>query len=284
MGGLGADYIGELFGVEIEWWVSLIVSGLCFAIVYVFQSVGLFIIARREGYSNRWMAFIPFFNTYYIGVCGQKNKFFNFNTKIIAMVTAILEFVVIAIGVLDLVAQIQVTPYLENHGGAMQFQENFNALRPDLLWARWCYDYLYLIALPLELVYDFGLILILTCFFQTYAARRYFLFTITSIFFPVQGILIFAVRNNKGMRYADYMRAVHERMYRQYRDQQSFNQNPYNQNPYDNSYNNNPYSNNYNYPPNQNTNNQSQPQPEPPEDPFSELGSSNNKGPFDEFN
>lgn len=279
MGGLGADYISELFGVKVEWWVSLIVSGLCFAIVYIFQSVGLFIIAKREGYRNRWMAFIPFFNTYYIGVCGQKNKFFNLNTKIIAMVTAILEFVVIAISVLDLVVQIQVTPYLESHGGTMQFQENFNALRPDLLWARWCYTYLYLVALPLELVYDFGLILILTCFFQTYAARRYFLFTITSIFFPVQGILIFAVRKNKGMRYADYMRAVHERMYRQYRNQQNFNQNPYNQNPYDHS----PYSNYYNRPPYQNEEQQRQSQ-EAPEDPFSELGSSKNKGPFDEFN
>ena len=54
-------------------WICLLVGGLCFLIVYIFQAVGLFTIAKREGYGNKWMAFVPFFNLYYIGVCAEKN-------------------------------------------------------------------------------------------------------------------------------------------------------------------------------------------------------------------
>ena len=46
-------------------WICLLVGGLCFLIVYVFQAVGLFTIARREGYAHKWMAFVPF-STYTI--------------------------------------------------------------------------------------------------------------------------------------------------------------------------------------------------------------------------
>ena len=58
-------------------WVPFLVGGLCFATVFVFEGVALYTIAKREGYKNKWMAFIPFFNTYYIGVCAQKNKCMN---------------------------------------------------------------------------------------------------------------------------------------------------------------------------------------------------------------
>ena len=76
-------------------WICLLVGGLCFLIVYVFQVVGLMTIAKREGYKNRWQIFIPFFNTYYIGVCAQKNKVYNVNARKFAIVTAVLELVMV---------------------------------------------------------------------------------------------------------------------------------------------------------------------------------------------
>ena len=64
------------FIVEEKRWVGYIVGGLCFAIIFIFQAVALYVISGREGYKNRWFAFIPFLNTYYIGVCAQKKRFF----------------------------------------------------------------------------------------------------------------------------------------------------------------------------------------------------------------
>lgn len=273
-----ADYFVD------QLWVSLLVGGLCFAIVYVFKAVGLFTIAVREGYKNKWMAFVPFLNTYYIGVCGQKNKFLNFDTKKLAIVVAVLEFVLFSVFILSEVAFYLVRPYLltveedpetisELILGSSSYPylpKGFGLDYPELAWAAWCFNYLDYILYPIEIIYRLGLLAVITCFFQTYSTRHYLLFTLASIFVPVQGILIFAVKNNKGMSYAEYVRKMQESMYRQYRSQQN---NPYN----------NPYSGGYNNP-HQNGQPPYGGQGSAPEDPFSEYGNnSNSSDPFDEF-
>lgn len=285
-----ADIFMEFFlGVPVSLWVSMVIGGVCFLTVYVFQTIGLFTIAKHEGYKNKWMAFVPFFNTYYIGRCGAKNRFFRVDTKKIAIATAVIEFVALGVYILSYVANHLVEPYLVEHtvetwfGSSTQLDlpTGFNSMYPNLIWAGLCYKYLDFLLAPLNIVQMLGMIVILNCFFQTYAARRYFLFTLTSVLFPVQGILIFAVRNNKGMSYADYVRSVQERIYRQYREQQNFNQNPYNQNPYSSDYNRPPYQDppEPQQPPQSDSDKSSK-----PEDPFAEFGSSKKDGPFDEFN
>ena len=64
--------INEDNQVDNRLWICLLVGGLCFLIVYVFQVFGLLTIAKREGFKNKWMAFVPFLNVYYIGVCAEK--------------------------------------------------------------------------------------------------------------------------------------------------------------------------------------------------------------------
>lgn len=269
---------------------ALLIGALCFLIVYIFQSVGLYIISRREGYDHKWMAFVPFFSTYYIGVCGQKNRFFKLDTKKIAIAVAAIEFAVVVLYVFSYVAEV----YLWKHE-LMELLESadyvvlgetytlrmwglpqgFISAYPELTWAWVGYEILpsYVTAI-IELIYLFAIIVILSCFFQTYSTGRYLLFTIFSVLFPIQGILIFAVRNNKGMSYAEYTRMVQERMYRQYRSQQGY-RDPYNQNTYNGGY------SGYNNPP-------QQPSPEQPqnapEDPFAEFGKKGgNDSPFDDF-
>lgn len=242
----------QAFSSNDSWWVSYLVGGLCYAIVFIFSAVALYTIARREGYKHRWMAFIPFFNTYYIGVCGQKNKCLNLDAKKVSLVTAILEFLLV-IGFCVL--------YIGNallaSGGYLRLEYEDTAygvitsyytpvnVPANLAWAEWCFNYLDTCVLWwLQLVYLFLEVMVLSCFFQTFAARRYFIFTLTSILFPIQGILFFVLRNNAGMNYREYMRREQERQYRMYRQYNRQNQNPYNNsyNPYDNPYNQNPYS------------------------------------------
>lgn len=236
--------------------VPFIVGGLCFLIVFCFQAVGLFIIAKREGYKNRWMAFIPFLNTYYVGVCGQKNRVFkSVDTKIFSLVAAILELLLVIGYVVDNIAYFQL-----KSSGLIEFIETTDVYGikysvetlsvriqefPELLWAAWCFEFLDSFVLrALGLVFLAMQVFTLSAFFQTFAARRYMLFTITSVLFPVQGILIFILRNNDGMNYREFIRKEQERqyrMYQQYRQQQNFDRNPYNQNPYSR----NPYEGEY---------------------------------------
>lgn len=240
--------IARMFVNTDTWYVPLIVGGICFLIVYAFQAAGLFIISGREGYKNRWMSFVPFLNTYYIGVCGQKNRAFKtVDTKIFSMIAAILEAILVVGYIIYFVSVEQLksagfVDYVKNEDiyglglSVLDWVSSPNNLPANLLWAGWCFLYLdrYVLSF-LELAFLVMQVFTLSAFFQTFAARRYMLFTITSILFPVQGILIFILRNNGGMNYRDFMRKEQERqyrMYQQYQRQQNFDQNPYNHNPY----------------------------------------------------
>ena len=263
-------------------WAILLVGGLCFAIVFVFQAVALFIIASREGYKQKWMAFVPCLNTYYIGVCAQKNRFYRLNTKGLAIAVAAVEFVLVGLYVLsfvagDLVSDYIVESYRDLGYGKLQIWTAENA-PANLAWAAWIYNNFDTYLNLADLAFRILKICLLICFFQTYACRRYVLFSVTSILFPIQGILFFVVRNNKGINYRDFLRNEQARqyaMYQQYQQQQNYN-NPYNGNPY----NRNPYDNT---PPDGGAGRT------PPDDPFSGFGSdggeSGNQGasPFDEF-
>lgn len=278
--------VAQIFVNSDTWYVPLIVGGLCFLTVFVFQAVGLFIISGREGYKNRWMAFIPFFNTYYIGVCGQKNRTFKtVDTKIFSLIAAILEVLLVVGYVLNYVARFLLISYnlieyvesTNGYGLMWQTEVLSSSIReyPELFWAGWCFEFLDKFILSfMELAFLVMQVFTLSAFFQTFAARRYMLFTITSILFPVQGILIFILRNNSGMNYREFVRREQERqyrMYQQYRQQQSFDQNPYNQNPYSR----NPYEGEYGEN-GSNTENGNPQRKDTPDDPFSEFGNGNN--------
>ena len=165
-------------------WVIYLVGGLCFAIVFVFQTVALYVISGHEGYKNRWMAFIPFFSTYYIGVCGQKNRFFKMDIKKIAIATAIFEavlftgYLVYTIASEMLLANGSLARVAEtNIYGLETVRDVFTNVPASLAWAEWCRRYLWQYILTwLDLIYTFMNVMVLSCFFQTYAARRYFIF------------------------------------------------------------------------------------------------------------
>ena len=138
-----ADNLAEVFGATSPLWVSLTVGGLCFLIIYIFQAVGLYTIASREKLNNKWMAFIPFFSTYYIGKCGDKNRFFNIDTKKIAIAVAVLEFVLLCIFVFSFVANYMLDDYLVSHQDGSGYwtttvwslPDNFLSYHPELYWA-----------------------------------------------------------------------------------------------------------------------------------------------------
>ena len=277
-----ASFAGEFAPYTL--WVQLLIGGLCFAIVFIFEAIALFTIATKNGYKNRWMAFIPFVNTYYIGVCAQKNRFYNVSPKTIGLATAIFEAVLVTLYIISLVASILVKDYLveveDTYLGLVvsTYQLNAGEVPNNLQWAAWVYNYMdkYIIRI-LNLVYMILEIILLICFFQTYACRRYILFSITSVIFPIMGILFFIVRNNQGVNYKDFMRAEQARQYQQYQQYRQQNYNPYNQN-----YNQNPYNHNpYNPPPNGGSGTD-------PFDDFGKNGENGNSGnsqndPFEDF-
>lgn len=274
--------------------IPMLIAGLiCFAIALIFEGFALYTIARRQGYSKAWMSFVPFFNTYYIGVCSQKNNFYNIKIKKIAMVTAIIEGVlfllylfkfIVRYGVLEGGGYIDYVQVEVLSPGVALYGPQLRTLPTELNWAGWVFEYYdrYFLSM-LDAAYMILNIILWICFFRTYACRKYIIFTVTCAithmlcpFLP--SILMFTVRKNKPIAYREYIIAKQTRDYYMY--QQQINRNPYN-----NQYN-NPYNNPYNSQSSQRpTNNNSQ-------DPFSEdnnnsnnsNNSNNNTSPFDELN
>ncbi len=212
-------------------WICLLVGGLCFLVVYVFEAVGLYTIARREGYARKWMAFVPFFNLYYIGACGRRNKVYAMDARAFAGICVGVELLLVAGYILYYVSAFAVWPYIHwEHTtvGETIFSspDGFDALPQSYEWMGWIFGHLNDYVLYwIELIFIILKLLLLMSFFKTYSANHYLLFSFVGALLPLTGILIYSVRNNTGMNYADYIRRMREREYRMY--QQQYGGSPY---------------------------------------------------------
>ncbi len=270
-------------------WAYLVIGGACFALVYAFEAVALFTIATRAGIKGRWMAFVPFFNTYYIGVVSEKNKIFNSKPKYYSLAAAIVEAVYVALYILYYVAVYLIfsggyavpeytpvvigsvtTEVLSGYTAAANLPESLN-------WAWWvCANLQNYVLYWIQFVYLILNVFLLISFFRTYSTPRYVLFAIVSVLLPVKGIMMFAVRNNRGKNYVEYVKEQQQRQYRMY---QEYMRNNYNNNGsvYGNDYRANPSQGSYD--PAQGGSNSSA-----PEDPFGGLGKQENAPRTDEGN
>ncbi len=242
-------------------WLTYLVGGLCYAIVYAFLVVGLFVIAKREGFKNKWMIFIPILNTFYLGVCAKKNKLFGaVDARIVSAICAVLEIFLVVCNILyyvsfeTLISNGLLTEVLWDDGyGYTYYVYSLNASVPAALsWAAWCYqDLPNYITWWADLLYMVAQLATFVLFFKTYAARRYMLFSITGVLFPIQGILVYTIKGNKGYNYNDFMRQQQQMQYQAYQQQMRNNPNggPYGGNPYSSNPYDNPYSSQYNNPP-----------------------------------
>ena len=220
-------------------WVSMIVAGVLFVAVYVLQAIALWTISGREGYKHRWMAFIPFLNTYYIGVLSDKNRFYNMSSKALSLALAIVELLLVA----GYIVYYAVAGIIYA-GGLYEIQTQtvtimgqtqtiavgyISSSRIAGTWFAWVFDYLEgYVLVWINLAYILLNVFVVISFFQTYACRRYVLMSFASVLFPVKGVLMFAVRNNKGMNYRDYVRGEQRRRYEMYQQYTSQNGgNPY---------------------------------------------------------
>ncbi|MCD8307872.1 MAG: hypothetical protein LUD51_06585 [Clostridia bacterium] len=275
-------------------WLTYLVGGLCFAVVYVFLVVGLFIIAKREGLKNKWMIFIPILNTYYFGECSKKNKLFGVvDARIVSAICSFLELTLVVANILyyvsfeTLISSGYLTEqlYEDTYYGSYYVYQLNGSLPADLNWANWCFFKLPdVVTWWLDILYMVAQLATFVLFFKTYAARRYLIFSITGVLFPIQGILVYTIKGNKGYNYNQFIKKEQQKQYQAY--QQQMRNNP-NNNPYNNQYGGNPYSSNpydnpYSTPPAGGSDEDpfggsgqqaSNPKPSDDDDPFSEFGS-----------
>jgi hypothetical protein len=244
----------------------------------VFKALALYTIAKREGYDKKWMAFVPVLNTYYIGKVSDKNRIFNMPSKVVGLVAAILEGIIVVSYIIYLSALFvladngclgfSVYTMMGTQFSSVDGFEIGGTLTDDLNWAVIVFNFFdSLIVSIINLAYYAFEIMLLVVFFQTYSSRHYVMFTIFSIIFPLSSILMFVVRNNSAKNYRQYIREQQERQYRAYQE--------YNRRNMNNPYNYNPYSGRTQPPPTGNPYEAPRPT-SAPSDPFEDFGSTNN--------
>lgn len=252
-------------------WAYFVIGGCLFAVLYIFQAIALYTIAKREGFKNKWFAFVPFLNTYYIGVVSDKNNVFRAKAKTISLIAAIAEAAYCALSILYYVAESIIFKggYAQPIYRTMVYGTEFEVLTgyelylPDnLFWAGWIYSNMQdFILYWFELVTLILKMFVYVAFFRTYASPRYVLFSILSALFPLGGVFMFAVRNNRGKNYMQYIREQQQKQYRMYQEYMRSNGGDGNGANYGGQ--NDPYS-------------QGRPQ-NPPDDPFGGLGTDGGK-------
>ena len=179
-----------------------------YLILLVFGGIGLNKLAKKQGLKQRWMAFLPFFNTYYAGKLAGETQFFGQKMKRVGLYAAILEFLYVALEIfLHIISIVACFPqYL-----TLEIDEKTGALSGvpnDSLpaWITPTNNYGSLVAYLLWFFVIVFFCVLYVAFFRKYYARGPILLAFLSTIFPFRGITIFAVRNNAPVDYNDYIR------------------------------------------------------------------------------
>ena len=275
---------------------SAIIGVVLWLTLFVLQGFGLYAMAKKQGLSKKWMAFVPFVNILYMGKLAGDCRFFGHKIKNAGVYAMIAQILATLVTVVLLASEMYL--YIK-HGAPI--------VDPDALLAAPYWEGLTGFDKVVSVVYDYGeyfmsifqlicsimLFVLMMGVYKKYAYKGQFLLSFLTLFVPISRfIIVFAIRNNDPVDYEE-MERRRSNYYGGGQGYQGGNPygnpynnpygNPYNdprQNPYNNPYGNpygNPYNNPYNNPygaPNAQQQQQQQP-PKQPEDPFEEFASQN---------
>lgn len=194
-----------------------------YLILVVFGGIGLNKLAKKQGLKHRWMAFLPFLNTYYAGKLAGETQFFGQKMKRVGLYAMISEILYVALQLFVFAAVIisYFPEYrtLEVSDGVMTGAAN--EAMPS--WIEPAVTYGNLVAYLLWFFVIVFFCVLFVAFFRKYYARGPILLAFLSAVLPFRGFTIFAVRNNAPVDYNDYIRR---------RTQTYMRNNGYNQPPY----------------------------------------------------
>ncbi len=252
---------------------GLLSALVVWAIFFVLQGVGLFIMAKNRGLKNKWLAFVPFANIYYIGKMAGECSFFGHKMRSAGLYAMIAHIITTLLAVLYVLAE----GYLYYNHGAPIRETEFSApywkgLSGFSVTVHNFYGYGLSILSIFSLVSRLLMIVLLMGLYKQYASKNYFTLAFLCFFIPeARFITVFVLRNRQYVDYGAYVRRRREEYARRQQQYYNMNGNPYGRSPYGNNGQGNPYGG-YQQP----SNDYSQ----PTEEPFAEFSSEKNKNTY----
>ena len=226
---------------------------------FVLQGFGLYRMAKNRSIGKRFLAFVPFAGTWYIGKLAGECAFFGHKIKRAGLYAMLAQIVTTVVCLLLIASQ----TYLIATVGEPQLDELGTPYWGVLTGFPFAVERFYTICSELlfifELVYQILMVVLLMGLYKRYYPKNYILLGVLALFIPLSRyVVIFVLRNRKAINYEEYIRARREAYMRQQQQYYNTYGNPYN----------NPYGR-YQQP---NQNPYNQPPQNKPEEPFGEFG------------
>lgn len=272
-------------------WTALGISLAVILVLYALRSVGLFVLAKKQGIKKYGLAFVPVIWIYVACKLVGKARFFNKPIERLALIFCIIfavsELLTFAY---NFIVYFPLFEYALIHGGnvfigageqageMLKYMELdigtglyvASAIKPfgmSIATTNKILDVIFYLSRIFDLASIIITVTVYINLFRKFWPQHYMLASLLSIFLGLFPIFVFVIRNKPAINYSDYMRSRYEA----YRSRYS---NPYN-NPYNNDANNGGYGS------------PSEPKPfedfdKKKEEPFKDF-EDNKKGPFDEF-
>jgi len=197
-------------GIEITrnpLWICFAAALGVYLVCLILGGIAMNKMAKREGVTGRWMAFVPFLNTYFAGKLAGDLYFFGKKFNGGKIVTAVLEFFYIASVFFNFLMIVILIPYRE-----IVMQNGVESVRynppADLNWTVAAANASSIITNVFYFLMLFMFAVVYSALLRKYAPRSYIWLMLLSVLLPFRGVVLFALRNKEGMDYGEYIRRM----------------------------------------------------------------------------
>ncbi len=209
---------------------STVIEIILYVVSYVFKSIAIYVLSKRNGFKKLYLAFIPFLNFILVGKLIGKIILWGKPVKNIGVwvcVFSALEFVIgIFYGLETYVEILRMVLELFTKGTVV-----INSTLVDFIYGNTILLYALEISYAIvgigKIFFDVSMMFAL---FRKYVPQNYFLYGMLSIFFDFMfGFLLFSLRNKEPMTQEEYLRQMaRKRGYYVYHVNPNDFNNPYN--------------------------------------------------------
>ena len=194
-------------------YTSLIMAALMWTSLFILQGIGIYTLAKREGRSNKWMAFVPFVNIWYIGKISGECTVFGQKLKRAGLYAMLAQIVLTLLCALEVFGMI----YLWTTQGAPSFDAYYpywgEAQGAALAMTKYLSFYNGFIRSIIQVVYEIMMFIILMGIYKKYSPSSHFILSVVSLFVPLSRcVILFVIRNKEKVDYDAYMRKKREEL------------------------------------------------------------------------
>lgn len=264
-----ATFLNYFFGVPAvkALFFGMMIGGGLWTALFVLQGFGFLQMAKNQGLTKRWLAFVPFVNLLYVGKLVGECVVFGRRMKNVGLYTMIAQIVTTLFCVFTALAEY----YLYLHHGAPDTQTAvgtaaWTGLTGFSLTVYKFFDLSGYFLSIFQLICSILMLILFSGLYKKYTPKNYFSLGLLLLFVPASRCVVaFVLRNKQPIDYAAYVRARQEAYMRQ---RQQYG------NPYSNPYG-APYGRPYQSPYGGNPASQS---PSADDEPFAEFSSESKRG------